>query len=459
MVEKVWGGRFKEDMEERFHSFNTSIGFDWRLYPQDIRGSIAHCKALKRAGVIQDEEESAIINALHQIKKDMDSGIISIETSYEDIHTLIEKELVRRVGELGEKLHTARSRNDQVALDLRLFVRESIETLLDKVRHLQVVIVDLAEKYIHLVMPGYTHLQRAQPVLLSHHLMAYYEMFKRDIKRFSSALMTVNILPSGSAALAGTTFSIDRDFLAHELGFDDVAKNSMDAVSDRDFVLEFLFSCALLMMHLSRLSEEIILWATREFSFIELPDSLSTGSSIMPQKKNPDLPELVRGKTGRVYGHLISLLTTMKALPLTYNKDMQEDKEPLFDAFDTVSDCLELMKMLLERITFNREVMERSAEDGFLVATDLAEYLVRKGVPFRRSHEITGRLVLFAMEKGKELKDLELEEMKGFSDAIEEDVYDWLEPSGSIKRRALKGGTSPQSVMERIKEAREELGK
>ncbi len=457
MAEKVWGGRFKEEIEERFHRFNASIEFDWRLYPYDIMGSISHCRALKRAGIINEEEERGIISGLNSIKEDLDQGKLKFDSRYEDIHTFIEKELIKRVGDAGEKLHTGRSRNDQVSLDLRLYVKDAIKRVIDKIKGFQKTIIQVAEKNIHVIMPGYTHLQRAQPVLLSHHLMAYYEMLKRDEGRFKNAYQRADVLPLGSAALAGTTFEIDRHFIAEELGFGNISRNSMDAVSDRDFVIESIFACSILMMHLSRLSEEIIIWATKEFSFIELPDSLSTGSSIMPQKKNPDLVELVRGKTGRVFGSLLSILSTMKGLPLTYNKDMQEDKEPLFDSFDTVIDSLEMMEMLLSGVRFNEKIMEESAGQGFLVATDLAEYLVTKGVPFRKAHELVGKVVLFAMEKGKELNQLELKELKGFSDSFDEDVLNWLDPKDSIKRRSITGGTAPDSVLQQIKQAKEEL--
>ena len=352
---KVWGGRFKEKTDKIVDSFNASIRFDRRLYSQDIAGSRAHCRMMAKQKIISQEEASQILAALSEIESEMDRGEFSFYEAHEDIHSAVEKALIEKVGILGEKLHTGRSRNDQVSLDLRLYVREAIETVNLLIREMQRVLTDLAEKNIDLIVPGYTHLQRAQPVLLSHHLLAYVEMLKRDRQRLQENLARVNVLPLGSAALAGATFKLDRDMVATELGFSAISENSMDAVSDRDFVLDFLFAASTLMMHLSRLSEEIVIWSTQEFDFIRLPDQLCTGSSIMPQKKNPDLPELIRGKTGRVYGHLMGLLTTMKGLPLTYNKDMQEDKESLFDAVDTVEQCLMVMTRLLQDLSFNRK--------------------------------------------------------------------------------------------------------
>ena len=392
--------------------FNASLAFDRRLYAQDIEGSKAHCRMLAKQGIIPEAEASKILEALAEIRKEMEKGVF--DETCEDIHTLVEKALVDRVGPIGEKLHTGRSRNDQVALDVRLYVREAIGRVDGLIREMQRALVFLAEKNSGVIMPGYTHLQRAQPVLLPHHLLAYYEMLKRDRQRFGESLKRVNVLPLGSAALAGSTFDLDREMVARELGFDAISENSMDAVSDRDFVLEFLFASSVLMMHLSRLSEELVIWSTKEFDFVFLPDAFCTGSSIMPQKKNPDLMELVRAKTGRVYGHLTALLTTMKGLPLTYNKDMQEDKEPLFDAVDTVEQCLVVMTRLLKEISFNKERMRQAVDEGYLVATDLADYLVRKGVTFRQAHEIVGKMVLYALDHKKELRHLTLKEMKAF---------------------------------------------
>ena len=456
MSKKTWGGRFKQQTDEALERFNASIAFDRRLYAQDIEGSKAHCRMLAKQGILTKAEASKILQALAEIRKEMDQG--AFDETYEDIHTLVEIALVDRVGPVGEKLHTARSRNDQVALDVRLYVRDAIGRVDGFIRDMQRALVVLAEKNSGVIMPGYTHLQRAQPVLLSHHLLAYYEMLKRDRQRFAETLKRVNVLPLGSAALAGSTFDLDREMVARELGFDAISENSMDAVSDRDFVLEFLFASSVVMMHLSRLSEELVIWATREFDFVFIPDAFCTGSSIMPQKKNPDLMELVRAKTGRVYGHLTALLTTMKGLPLAYNKDMQEDKEPLFDAVDTVEQSLIVMTHLLREISFNKERMKEAVDQGYLVATDLADYLVRKGVTFRQAHEVVGRMVLYALDHKKELGQLTLKEMKGFSKRIEKDVYGWLDPLTCIDRRNLPGGTGRDSVKRARAKARKEIG-
>jgi len=437
--------------------FNSSIVFDRRLYAQDISGSVAHCRMLASCGIISDEESSRIIEALGEIKTKMDRNELVPDNGCEDIHSFVEKTLVEYAGPVGEKLHTGRSRNDQVALDVRLYVRDAIERISELITETMKALVLLAEKYPDAVMPGYTHLQRAQPVVVAHHLLAYYEMFKRDRSRFQESMVRVNVLPLGSAALAGSTFNLDRKMVAIELGFDEISANSMDAVSDRDFVLEYLFNCSVLMMHLSRLSEEIILWNSHEFRFVNISDSFCTGSSIMPQKKNPDVPELIRGKTGRVYGHLMGLLTVMKGLPLTYNKDLQEDKEALFDAVDNVEICLEVMIRFLGEVSFDARRLRDATESGFLTATDLAEYLVRKGITFRQAHEITGKIVLYAADRGKELADLSMEEMRGFSKQIGEDVYGWLTPEGSVSRRALIGGTAPDRVKESLLRAKQEL--
>ncbi len=444
-------------MDEVLEKFNASIRFDARLYAQDLEGSMAHCRMLAKQRIISEEESSQILGALAEIKREMDRGEISLDEMHEDIHTLVEKVLVEKIGPVGEKLHTGRSRNDQVSLDVRLYVREAIHRVSELIKDLQRVLVGLAEEKIDLMVPGYTHLQRAQPVLLAHHLLAYFEMLKRDGQRFQENLKRVNVLPLGSAALAGSTFQLDREMVAKELGFEAISENSMDAVSDRDFVIEFLFASSLLMMHLSRLCEELIIWSSQEFGFITLPDAYCTGSSIMPQKKNPDLPELTRGKTGRVYGHLMALLTTMKGLPLTYNKDLQEDKEALFDTLDTVDQCLSVLSRLLKEVSFNGERMKRATEEGYLVATDLADYLVGKGMTFRKAHETVGKMILFAIEQRKELGQLNLEEMKKFERKIEKDVYDWLDPASCIKRRNLPGGTGPEAVKRSLQKAKEEL--
>lgn len=444
-------------MDQALERFNASLPFDRRLYAQDIEGSKAHCRMLAKQGIISEEEAYRMTEALSEILGELESGDAPSAPPYEDIHTLVEKSLVEKVGPLGEKLHTARSRNDQVALDTRMYVRDAVVRVVSGIGDMQEALVALAEKNIDVVVPGYTHLQRAQPVLLAHHLLAYYEMLGRDRRRYQESMKRVNVLPLGSAALAGSTFNLDREMVARELGFEAVSANSMDAVSDRDFVLEFLFASCVLMMHLSRLSEELILWSTREFGFVDLPDAFCTGSSIMPQKKNPDLPELVRGKTGRVYGHLMALLTTMKGLPLTYNKDMQEDKEGLFDTVDTVEQCLLMMSRLLGGLRFHSEAMRKAVDRGYLAATDLADYLVTKGMTFRQAHEVAGRIVLYALDQDKELGRLGLEEMKGFWDQIEEDVYEWLDPLSCIDRRNLVGGTGRSAVKKAVAKAREEM--
>lgn len=457
MGDKIWGGRFQEKMDDAFNRFNASISFDRRLYAHDIEGSMAHCRMLAKQGIISDEEAAQIVEALGEIKREIDRGKFSLDEEHEDIHTLVEKALIDRVGVIGEKIHTGRSRNDQVSLDVRLYVREAIHEIIGLIKEMEKVLVDLAERNMDLIMPGYTHLQRAQPVLLAHHLLAYYEMTKRDLQRFQENLKRVNILPLGSAALAGSTFNLDREMVARDLGFEKISQNSMDAVSDRDFVLEFIFASAVLMMHLSRLSEELILWSSQEFGFITLPDAFSTGSSIMPQKKNPDLPELLRGKTGRIYGHLMALLTTMKGLPLTYNKDMQEDKETLFDTVDTVKHCLMMLVPFLRELSFNGDLMRKRAGEGYLEATDLADYLVGKGMTFRQAHEVVGKIVLYAIDQKKELNQLTLEEMKNFSRQVERDVYEWLDPESCINRRNLPGGTGPEMVKNALARAKEEI--
>ena len=458
MSAKMWGGRFAKETDALVNRFNSSIGFDHKLHAYDVDGSIAHCRVLARKDIITEEEAVIMIEALGQIKRELERGQHPFNDDHEDIHSLVEEILVDKIGPLGEKIHTGRSRNDQVALDVRLYVRDAVQQVINLIRTNQIALVTLAEKNMDVIMPGYTHMQRAQPVLLSHHLMAYYEMLGRDRERFEESLKRVNVLPLGSAALAGTTFELDRDSIARDLGFERISRNSMDAVSDRDFVMDFLFNASMVMMHLSRLSEELVLWSTQEFGFAIISDSFCTGSSIMPQKKNPDMPELIRGKTGRVYGHLMALLTTFKGLPLTYNKDMQEDKEALFDAADTVAICLEVMCRLLGEIDFDRERLEKAVSRGHLAATDLADYLVRKGITFREAHEIVGKMVLSVIDKGKELRELTLEEMKGFTRQIGEDVYTWLDPMKSPGRRNSPGGTGPERVRHEIDSAKRELG-
>jgi argininosuccinate lyase len=423
----------------------------------EIQGSIAYCKMLGKQGIISEDAAKKILSALQEIYSEIEKGTFTFDESLEDIHTVIEKALIHKTGTLGEMIHTGRSRNDQIALDTRLFIKNSTGNILQLIRKFQLSLIAIAEKNQDLIMPGYTHLQRAQPVLLAHHLLAYYEMTKRDMQRYEEALNRTNVLPLGSAALAGTTFPIDREFLSKELNLQRITANSMDAVSDRDFILEFMFISALLMMHLSRLCEELIIWSTQEFNFIEISDAFATGSSIMPQKKNPDIPELIRGKTGRVYGHLISLLTTMKGLPLAYNKDMQEDKEPLFDTVDTVEKSLSIFSLLLREIDFKKENLKKATENGYLVATDLADYLVTKGITFRKAHHIVGDMILSAQKKNKELHQLDVHEMKHFSSLIENDVYGWLDPASCIERRNIKGGTGPKEVKKALHTAKKEL--
>ena len=457
MSGKLWGGRFEKDTDKAVESFNASIQFDKRLFREDIQGSKAYCEMLGKQGILTEGESAAIVNALEEISAEIERGDLKFDDSLEDIHTHIEKALIEKIGALGEKLHTGRSRNDQIALDTRLYVRKSIERITGLITELQRSLIDLAEKNQDLVIPGYTHLQKAQPVLLAHHLLAYYEMLKRDKARYGEALTRANVLPLGSAALAGTSVDIDRHFLAKALGMDEISANSMDAVSDRDFVIELVFVSALTMLHLSRLCEELIIWSTQEFGFIEISDSYATGSSIMPQKKNPDIPELIRGKTGRVYGNLVSLVTMMKGLPLAYNKDMQEDKEPLFDTVDTVEETLTVLSLLLREITFRRENIKLAVEKGYLAATDLADYLVTKGMTFRKAHHLVGEIILASQKKNQELHQVELAEMKRFSPLIEDDVYGWLDPIACIERRNIYGGTGSESVRKALKRAKEEL--
>ena len=457
MSEKLWDGRFSEKTHRSVEGFTSSIAIDKRLYAHDIAGSVAHCRVLARAGVITDEEASVLIQGLGRIGREIERGRFEFDDSLEDIHMHIESRLVQEVGKVAQKLHTGRSRNDQVALDVRLYLREQTLAIIDALSRWRRAIVAFAKTHIETVLPGYTHLQRAQPVLLAHHFMAYYEMFTRDSERFSDCLGRINVMPLGSAALAGTTYPIDREYAASLLDFPRVSANSMDAVSDRDFVIEFLAAASICMMHFSRLSEEMILWSSAEFGFIELSDDFATGSSIMPQKKNPDVPELVRGKTGRVVGDLVALLTLMKSLPLTYNRDMQEDKAPLFDAVDTLGGCIDIYGQMLPRITVNQAAMTRAASRGFLNATDMADYLVARGIPFRKAHSVVGQAVGFALGQGKELHELTLAELRGFSDAIDEDLFQALEIEQVVNRRKSAGGTSTENVRQAIETAEAEL--
>ena len=453
---QLWGGRFTKATDELVDAFNASIGFDKRFFEQDIRGSIAHARMLGRQKIITREEASSIEAGLKGILEDVRDGRLEITSDYEDIHSFNEAVLTERIGEAGKKLHTGRSRNDQVALDMRLYIRDEIDETGKRLLKLLKAVESLIEKNVETYMPGFTHLQKAQPVTLAHHFGAYFEMFRRDRERLTSIRERMNVCPLGSGALAGTTYDLDREYVARQLGFDRACNNSMDGVSDRDYVIEYLDALSIIMMHLSRLSEEIIIWNTNEYRFIELDDAYSTGSSIMPQKKNPDIPELIRGKTGRVYAALVSLLTAMKGLPLAYNKDMQEDKELTFDALDTANDCIVLMTGVLKTAKFNKARMAASATGGFINATDAADYLVRKGVPFRDAHTIIGRLVLTCIEKGVAMDDLPLEDYKAECPAFEEDVYEAISLKTCVERRRTKG--APGAMAEAIKENRKYLG-
>ncbi len=459
MKYKAWGGRFKEETTEKVKKFNASIEFDWVLYKYDIAGSIAWAEALEKAGIIKKDELDRIKDGLKKIEKEIEDGSFSFSISLEDIHMNIEKRLFELIGEPALKLHTGRSRNDQIALDIRLYLKDKIKTTLDLLKKLLFSIVKKAKEAFGLYLPGYTHLQRAQPILLSHHLLAYYEMFKRDRERFSEILDRVDVLPLGSGALAGTAFPIDREFLAKRLGFKKISRNSMDAVSDRDFIADFLYSSSTTFVHLSRISEELILWSSSEFSFVELPDSFTTGSSMMPQKKNPDVPELIRGKASKSIGALVSILSLMKSLPLTYNKDLQEDKNILFEICNDLLPSIDVLSDMIPLIKFKKENMERATRSGFLTATDLADYLVLKGMPFRKAHELVGKIVLYGMEKGKDLWEFNLDELRKFSELIDADVFDFISIDGSLRRRNVTGGTSPDRVLEEIKRAESELEK
>ena len=446
MSDKLWQGRFSEKTAHIVETFTSSIQVDRRLYAYDIAGSIAHCKMLAKVSIITDEEANALIQGLEKIRQEIDENRLDFDDSLEDIHMHIESRLIEIAGPVAQKLHTARSRNDQVAVDTRMYLRDETSRLIHRLYRLQRVIVDLARKHLDTVLPGYTHMQRAQPVLLSHHLMAYYEMFLRDIGRLEDCLKRINVMPLGSAALAGTTYPIDRAYTAELLGFESISANSIDAVSDRDFIIEFLAAAALGMVHFSRLSEELILWSTSEFSFIELPDSFATGSSIMPQKKNPDVPELIRGKTASAIGSLTTLLTLMKSLPLAYNRDMQEDKAPLFDTVDTLTACIEICTAMLPKIKFRKANMHRAASGGYLNATDLADYLATRGVAFREAHRLAGEAVGFALSRKKELHELSLEQLQSFCPLIKDDIFSFLTTKEMIDRRTSYGGTAAKMV-------------
>lgn len=443
---QLWGGRFTKETDKKVYDFNASISFDKRLIERDCEGSVAHAAMLAKCGIITKKESTDIIDGLVAIKDDVLSGKLLITDEYEDIHSFMEANLIDRIGDTGKKLHTGRSRNDQVALDMRLYTRLEVLYVDEALKQLLGVIVDIMDKNTETYMPGFTHLQKAQPITLSHHLGAYFEMFKRDRDRLKDIFKRMNYCPLGAGALAGTTYPLDREFTASLMGFTGPTLNSIDSVADRDYLLEFLSALSIISMHLSRFSEEIIIWNSNEYRFIELDDSFSTGSSIMPQKKNPDIAELVRGKTGRVYGALISLLTTMKGLPLAYNKDMQEDKEVSFDAIDTVKDCIELFTGMLETTKFNKDVMAESAKKGFTNATDAADYLVKKGMPFRDAHKVIGELVLFCIDKDKCIDECSLDELKKFSNLFDKDVYDEISLDTCVSKRLTIGAPGPETM-------------
>lgn len=446
---QLWGGRFTKETDQLVYNFNASISFDQKFYKQDIAGSIAHVTMLAKQNILSEAEKEDIIKGLNEILVEVENGTLEITQEYEDIHSFVEANLIKRIGETGKKLHTGRSRNDQVALDMKLYVRDEIQELDQLMKELLQVLLTIMEEHIQTFMPGFTHLQKAQPTTLSHHVGAYFEMFKRDRLRLSDIYKRMNFCPLGSGALAGTTYPLDREYTASLLGFDGATRNSMDSVSDRDYLIELLSALSTIMMHLSRFSEEIIIWNTNEYRFVELDDAYSTGSSIMPQKKNPDIAELVRGKTGRVYGALLSILTTMKGIPLAYNKDMQEDKELTFDAIDTVKGCLALFTGMIKTTTFRGEIMEESAKGGFTNATDVADYLVNKGVAFRDAHSISGRLVLLCIEKNCALDDLQLEDFKSEHELFEEDIYEAISLTTCVNKRETIGAPG-KSVMEQV---------
>ena len=458
MAQKPWGGRFAGETGKSVEDFTTSLSFDKRLYRQDIAGSVAHARMLGRQGIIAPAEAEEIVRGLEEIAAEIEAGEFPFDPGQEDIHMAVESRLIAKVGEVGGKLHTARSRNDQVALDLRLYLAAEAEALIAALTELRRAGVRLARRHLNLILPGYTHLQRAQPILLAHHLLAYDEMWRRDLRRLTEAEARIQVSPLGAAALAGTSFPIDPQFTADQLGFPEIFRNSLDAVSDRDFILEFLSHASIIMIHLSRLSEELILWASSEFGFVALPDAYATGSSIMPQKKNPDVPELIRGKSGRVAGHLMGLLMAVKGLPLAYNRDLQEDKEPLFDTVDTVKAAVTLMTGLLTELQVRPERMAAALKGGFLTATDMADYLVTRGVPFRIAHAQVGRTVRYAESRGRELWELSLAEIQEFAPLAQEELSGWLTIEHAVSRRRSPGGTAPERVAEALARAEAELG-
>jgi argininosuccinate lyase len=451
---QLWGGRFTEKPDETFAAFNNSFRFDKRLFSADVRGCVGHANGLLRAGVLTTDENTAIVDGLKRLSEESVIEPGFFESDAEDIHAFIESKLVALIGDTGKKLHTGRSRNDQVATAFRIWLRDEIASIKILIRETQRGLVAAAERHREAVLPGYTHLQRAQPVLWAHWCLAYFEMLKRDVERLSDIATRVNVMPLGSAALAGTSFPIDREAVAKELGFDGVSANSLDAVSDRDFAVEFAGACSLAMVHLSRLAEDLILYCSTEFGFVTLSDTVSTGSSLMPQKKNPDALELIRGKAGRVFGHNAALLATMKGLPLAYNKDMQEDKEAVFDCVDTVSICLQIAKIVLDNLTVNEEQTRAAATKGYLNATELADYLVKKGIPFRNAHDAVGKVVLFGLEHGKELNELTLDEMRSVLSEIDDGVFETLSPEQTLASKSTVGGTSPDRVFEALESAK-----
>jgi len=453
--DKLWGGRFTESTDAFVEAFTASINFDKRLYKHDIAGSKAHSQMLCKVGILTEDEMQAIHSGLDEIQEDIEAGTLEWSVQLEDIHMNIEARLTDKIGVTGKKLHTGRSRNDQIATDIRLWLREQIDFISSELKRLQTGLLDLAEREAETILPGFTHLQVAQPITFGHHMLAWYEMLVRDFDRLQDCRARVNIMPLGAAALAGTTYPIDRDYTAELLGFDRPSNNSLDSVSDRDFAIEFISAASLIMMHLSRFSEELVLWTSAQFNFINLPDRFCTGSSIMPQKKNPDVPELVRGKTGRVYGDLFSLLTLMKSQPLAYNKDNQEDKEPLFDTVDTLLGSLRAYADMMPHIETNKDSMRVAAMQGFSTATDLADYLVGKDMPFRDAHEVVGNAVAYGVKTGKDLSEMSLEELQTFSDAIDNDVFDVLTLEGSVAARDHLGGTAPNQVRARVKAAKQ----
>lgn len=453
----LWEGRFKKEIDSKTNDFNSSIRFDKRMYKEDITGSIAHSKMLAKQEIIDKEESKKIIDELKNILSDIENNKLEIDNNAEDIHMFIESELTKRIGSTGKRLHTARSRNDQVALDIRIYLKNEINEIIKLIIELINTLVKKAEKNLYTVMPGYTHLQRAQPITFAHHLMAYVEMLLRDLERLNQNYNRTNIMPLGSCALAGTTYNLDREYVKELLEFKDITKNSLDGVSDRDFAIEFISNISIVMMHLSRLSEEIVMWCSWEFKFIELDDAFSTGSSIMPQKKNPDITELIRGKTGRVYGNLMGILTMMKGLPLAYNKDMQEDKEFIFDSIDTVKICITTLIPMIDTMKVLKENMEKAALKGFINATDCADYLVKKGMPFRDAYKITGKLVAYAIDNNKTLDELTLEEYQLINDRFDKDVYEAISLNTCVMNRNVVGGPAPTQVENRINEVKKFL--